>query len=84
MKLFYANTSSYSRKVRLLIKEKGLRDHLEMIACNPFIETPELLAANPIGKITTLILDDGTSLFSSQLIYRYLDQQGDKTLIPME
>ena len=76
MKLYYSNTSPYSRKVRLLIREKGVESLIEEILVNPFGEDSEnkkLLMANPLGKIPTLILDNGTALYDSPVICRYLD-----------
>ncbi len=73
MKLFYSRTSPYSREVRMMIHEKGLQQAITSVACNPFDEIPELEAANPLGKIPTLILDDGSSLYDSPVICAYLD-----------
>ena len=82
MKLFYSRTSPYSRKVRLVIHEKGLQQAIISVACNPFDEAPELDAANPLGKVPTLILDDGFSLYDSPVICAYLDTLTPDRLIP--
>jgi glutathione S-transferase len=43
----------------------------------------ELLPDNPLGKIPTLVLEDGTSLYDSQVIIEYLDSlAGGGRLIP--
>lgn len=73
MKLFYSKTSPYSRKVRMAVLEKGLSASVELVVCNPFEESPALKAANPLGKVPTLVLDDGVSLFDSPVICEYLD-----------
>lgn len=73
MKLYYSNTSPYSRKVRLVTFEKGLSDQIEEVVVNPFEDNPELNAANPLGKIPALLLDDCSALFDSPLLCRYLD-----------
>ena len=57
MKLFYANTSPYARKVRVFAAEKGLGGRIEVILCNPFDVPPELKAANPLSKVPSLVLD---------------------------
>lgn len=82
MKLLYSNTSPYSRKVRMVIHEKGLQQVITSVACNPFEEVPDLEAANPLGKVPTLILDDGASLYDSPVICAYLDALTPGRLIP--
>ncbi|VAW75006.1 hypothetical protein MNBD_GAMMA13-1507, partial [hydrothermal vent metagenome] len=49
MKLFYSRTSPYSRKVRLVIHEKGLSQAVTCIACNPFDNASDLQTENPLG-----------------------------------
>jgi len=75
MKLFYSETSPYSRKVRLTVLEKGMEGQIEPILCNPFEEALALKAANPLGKIPTLVLDDGDVLYDSPVICAWLDSQ---------
>ncbi len=82
MKLFYSKTSPYSRKVRLVIHEKGLNQAVTCVACNPFDNTSDLQAENPLGKVPTLILEDGTSLYDSPVICEYLDTLTAGRLIP--
>lgn len=73
MQLFFANTSPYARKIRMVVIEKGLRDQVEMVFQNPFDESPELKVANPLGKVPCLVADDGTAVFDSPVIGAYLD-----------
>jgi glutathione S-transferase len=73
MKLYYAPTSPYVRKVIVLAMERGLDDRLELVPTNPFSEDSGLRAFNPISKIPTLELDDGQILIESTLICEYLD-----------
>ncbi len=73
MKLFYTNTSPYSRKVRITLLEKGLDGEVEYILCNPFEDAVELKSLNPLGKIPTLVLDDGRVVYDSPVICEYLD-----------
>ncbi len=82
MKLFYAKTSPYSRKVRLVIHEKGLNQAITSIVCNPFDKVAELEAANPLGKIPTLVLEEGAALYDSPVICEYLDTLSHDRLIP--
>jgi glutathione S-transferase len=71
MKLLYSVTSPYARKVRVVAAEKKLE--LEVVTSDPWIQNPELIAANPLGKVPALITDDGWSLFDSRVIVEYLD-----------
>lgn len=73
MKLFYSITSPYARKTRLVAREKGVQDRIEEITCNPHEKVPGLQEANPLGRVPTLILDDGSGLFDSPVICQYLD-----------
>lgn len=81
MKLYYSKTSPYSRKVRMMIHDKGLQQAITSVACNPFDEAPELEAANPLGKVPTLILDDGSPMYDSPVICAYLDTLTSDRLI---
>ncbi len=71
MKLLYSVTSPYARKVRIVAAEKKLE--LDVITSDPWVANPELVGANPLSKVPTLILDDGSSLFDSRVIVEYLD-----------
>lgn len=71
LKLLYSATSPYARKVRIVAAEKKLE--LELVPADPWQDAPELVAANPLGKVPALILDDGTALFDSRVIVEYLD-----------
>jgi len=85
MKLYYSNTSPYSRKVRLVLFEKGLFDNVEHILINPFEEDNELKEINPLGKIPVLIKDDGKAMYDSPLICQYLDAlKKPNSLIPKQ
>ncbi|HVP85493.1 MAG TPA: glutathione S-transferase N-terminal domain-containing protein [Rhizomicrobium sp.] len=76
MKLFMSATSPFARKVRIVIREKGLTDKVEEIPFVPIEAKPELLAINPLSQIPALIDDDGVSWTDSSLIAAWLDQQG--------
>ncbi|CUH85129.1 glutathione S-transferase [Thalassovita mediterranea] len=84
MKLIYAPTSPYSRKVRVLLAETGQSDDIEMaqIFATP-VDTPdEVQAANPMGKIPSLVREEGTSLYDSRVICQFLDERADAGLYP--
>jgi glutathione S-transferase len=71
MKLLAALPSPYTRKVRIVLAEKKIDCEIELVdvyaADNPV--TPH----NPLGKIPTLLLDDGTAVFDSRVIVGFLD-----------
>lgn len=73
MQLFFANTSPYARKIRMVVIEKGLEDRVDQIFQNPFEDSPALKAANPLSKVPCLIADDGQAVFDSPVIGAYLD-----------
>lgn len=45
---------------------------------------PQLDAANPLSKIPCLVLDDGTGVYDSRTITRYLDRMSGGKLFPAE
>jgi len=84
MKLFYSPTSPYVRKVVVCAEEAGLAAAIERVAATvtPVTESPEVAAANPLAKVPTLVLDDGTALFDSRVIVEYLDHLSGGRLLP--
>ena len=62
MKLFYSPTSPYARKVRMLAIESGLDAQIEAITVDTANPDPALLGANPLGKIPTLLLENGEAI----------------------
>ena len=80
MKLLSGPTSPFARKCRIVAQEKSVS--LEEVVPNPF-ESEELPGLNPLKMIPVLILDDGTTMYDSDVICRYLDQAGEgPTLFP--
>ncbi|MGV7034310.1 glutathione S-transferase [Methylobacterium symbioticum] len=75
MKLLYAQTSPYVRKVLVVAHETGQADAIERVpaAALPTERNPETVAHNPLGKIPTLITAEGAALFDSRVICEYLD-----------
>jgi glutathione S-transferase len=83
MRLLYAPPSAYSRKVRIVAREKQLDGLIEEVLCNPYDDPANLLRANALGKIPALELDGGTTLYDSPVICEYLDSLNDAPrLIP--
>src|SRR3974377_2247191 len=73
MKLYFSTTSPYVRKVRVVAIEKGLADRVELVAANPWPDPAAVVAVNPLGKVPTLVTDDGLALYDSPVICEYLD-----------
>jgi len=84
MKLFYAPPSPYVRKCLVVAHELGLRERIELVpaAAHPVNRDQGVVAHNPLGKIPTLIGDDGTVLYDSRVICEYLNREADGNLFP--
>lgn len=81
MKLIIATPSPYARKARIALKEKGI--DYEEIVDNPWLPGTGITAVNPLGKVPSLLLDDGRVVHDSKVIIEYLDTLGDPPrLIP--
>ncbi len=77
MKLYITVPSPFSRKCRIVAREKGLIGRIEEIAVDPYANAPELLASNPVVQVPTLIAEDGLPINDSPVICEYLDAIGD-------
>ena len=71
MKLIGAGTSPYVRKVRVVMAEK--RIDFEFVQENPWDAASRVPQYNPLGKVPTLVMDDGGAVFDSRVIVEYLD-----------
>lgn len=70
MKLYYTKRSPYASKVRAVALELGIQ--LQLIEVDLANKPAELINANPLGKIPTLVLDNGETIFDSPVICQYL------------
>ena len=68
MKLTIATPSPFARKARIALLEKNLPH--EIVVQNPW-QAP--IAANPLGKVPALELDDGRLVHDSSVIVEYLE-----------
>ena len=84
MKLFMSPPSPYARKIRILIRELDLMGTVEEIpvSTNAFASAPEIVAANPLGKIPALVRSNGPALYDSRVIARFLDDHANAGLYP--
>lgn len=73
MKLYVTLNSPYARMVRVIIREKGLDESVEIIqALTRQAESP-YYSINPSGRVPYLIRNNGVGMEDSQLICAYLD-----------
>ncbi len=77
LKLRYNPMSPYIRKVVVMISETGLEDRVQRVLTHPWTENTDIGTVNPLGKVPTLELEDGTSLYDSLVICDYLDSLHD-------
>lgn len=78
-------TSPFGRKPRLAAAVLGLTERIEVVPADFLDEADSLRAQNPLGKVPTLLLADGTALYDSRVILEYLDYlAGGGRLIPAE
>jgi glutathione S-transferase len=85
MKLHWSPRSPYVRKVMICAHELQLVDRIEPMRSVVTMSRPNpaVIRDNPIGKIPTLITDDGRALFDSLVICEYLDSlHGGAQLFP--
>ncbi|MDW8397099.1 MAG: glutathione S-transferase [Acetobacteraceae bacterium] len=85
MKLFHSPASPFVRKVLVAAHERGIAEGIELVptGVTPVRRDEAIAARNPLGKIPTLVLEDGTAVFDSRVIVEYLDGlPGGPRLIP--
>lgn len=85
MRLHWSPRSPFVRKVMVAAHELGLVDRISTVRTVVAMQKParELLPENPLGKIPTLVLEDGTILYDSLVIVEYLDSlAGGGRIIP--
>ncbi|WP_027134338.1 glutathione S-transferase N-terminal domain-containing protein [Geminicoccus roseus] len=77
MQLITLPLSPFGRKAQIVALEKGL--DIEIVAPTAptaLFQDPLVVAKNPLAKIPTLLLGDGTPIYDSPVICEYLDSQG--------
>ncbi len=85
MKLYFSALSPFVRKVRVAAMELGLDKKIELVtvATTPVAMSADLVKVNPLGRLPTLVTDDGDLLIESSLIVEYLDTfAGGGKIIP--
>ncbi|MNX21634.1 putative GST-like protein YibF [compost metagenome] len=78
LKLLYAPTSPYVRKVMVCAHLAGVADQIQWLdsAANPVRRDDRIAVYNPLAKVPTLILAEGQSLYDSRVICEYLAHMG--------
>jgi glutathione S-transferase len=78
MKLYFSPFSPYVRKCLVVAHELGLNERITLLNCavHPVQRDATVIASNPLGKIPTLITDDGQALYDSRVICEYLNDIG--------
>ncbi len=73
LNLYYTPLAGYVHRVEIVAREAGLWNQLTLVPTNPFDSPDDLVAANPLSKVPTLVRDDGVPMFGGPVIYEYLD-----------
>lgn len=84
MRLFHAAASPFVRKVVVLLKETGQDGAVTLVPAAGHAIDPGTLPVvqNPLGKIPTLEREDGSALYDSRVICRFLDDRAGGKLYP--
>jgi hypothetical protein len=76
MQLFYSSGSPFARAVRVALRETGLLAAIAEQETTLRDPAAILLPHNPVGRVPTLVLADGTALTETALILPFLDTLG--------
>jgi glutathione S-transferase len=80
-----APASPFARKVRIAIALLGLGGKIEIRNTDLNDPADPIRKENPLGKVPSLIIDDGTVYFDSRVILEYLDHlAGGGRIVPRE
>jgi glutathione S-transferase len=71
MKLIGSDGSPYVRKVRVVLAEKKI--DYRFVREDVWSAESTIGESNPLGKVPTLVTDDGSTVFDSRVIVEYLD-----------
>jgi glutathione S-transferase len=75
--------SPFGRKVKIAAAILGLSDRIDVVEADTLDPKDTLRRENPLGKIPTLVLDNGETFYDSRVIVEYLDHlAGGHRLIP--
>ncbi len=78
-----STSSPFARKIRVAASMLDLTDQIRVEPTDTLDPKDSVRKQNPLGKIPTLILEDGTTLFDSPVILEYLDDRaGGGRILP--
>ena len=82
--LYWSSRSPFVRKVMVAAHELGMAARIRTVPTLVSMVAPNLLhlAVNPLGRIPTLVLEDGTPVYDSQPIIEYLNEFARGWLVP--
>ncbi|HTK02551.1 MAG TPA: glutathione S-transferase N-terminal domain-containing protein [Bordetella sp.] len=86
MKLHWSPRSPFVRKVMIVLYEAGIEDQVSCVRTPVAMDKPnlDLLPDNPLLKLPTLVLGDGTAIYDSRVICGYLNDLSGAGLLPAE
>ncbi|AOB31945.1 glutathione S-transferase [Bordetella sp. H567] len=86
MKLHWSPRSPFVRKVMIVLYEAGIEDRVACVRTPVAMDKPnlDLLPDNPLLKLPTLVLEDGTAIYDSRVICAYLNELAGAGLLPAE
>jgi glutathione S-transferase len=86
MQLYFSPTSPFVRKCLATAHELNIGDQLQFLPANsgPVKRDQTIIVNNPLGKVPTLITDDGVALYDSRVICEYLNSMGNGQLFPAQ
>ncbi len=85
MKLTFSAASPFARKLRIAAIELGLIDRIEFVPTSVVpgqVNEAYSHDVNPLRKLPVLILDDGSTIYDSEVIAEYLDELAGGKLFP--
>jgi len=80
-----APASPFGRKVKIVADLLGFTDKIELVICDTGDPVDPVRKDNPLGKIPTLITEDGAAIYDSGVIVEYLDlRAGGGCIVPVD
>jgi glutathione S-transferase len=84
-RLYSSSASPFGRKVKIAAAVLDLADRFEVVNADTRDSADPVRRDNPLGKIPTLVLADGSAVYDSRVILEYLDLlAGGGRIIPAE